>query len=438
MPLGKGLGNDLGRDALADVLKEIVSGVVVVSVGKDGVSFDYANEEFFHILGYTRQEFFETVNDNILDIFDANDFAGLVDRTKNIYNSGDVIQIECSVKKKNGEKGWIIITTKMTNSGNLFDKRYVCNVVDITHMKELQSQLQEQQERYEIVQELSDDILFSYDVHEDVFEASSKMLRSLGTKTKITDAMENFTYGSIFDPRDVPTVITAYSNAISGKKVNIFDARIMNNRGDYVWYRVKFAAVYDSEGEAVKFIGTLCDIDKEKREKNRLIFQAQTDQLTGFLNKISTSLKISETIKADQEDFGALFLVDLDDFKELNDTYGHRQGDKFLKEFTNNLSHSFRSTDILGRVGGEEFVIYVSGVGETKHFIEEKASHILQICRNTRIENAPEKEFTCSVGIARFPSDAATYIELYDKADKAMYYVKKQGKNNFAFFEDIE
>ena len=145
----------------------------------------------------------------------------------------------------------------------------------------------------------------------------------------------------------------------------------------------------------------------------------------------------NEIIKDEEIDEGVFFIFDIDDFKKLNDTYGHRVGDIFLKEFTNKLSLSFRSTDILGRVGGEEFVLYLSGVGENKHYLEEKANQIQTICNSVRLDACPEKEFSCSIGIARFPSDAKTYTELYEKADKAMYYVKNHGKKNFAFYDEI-
>ena len=286
------------------------------------------------------------------------------------------------------------------------------------------------------MEELSDNIFFSYDVTSDVFEASSKILRSMGTRTKIENAIETMTYGDILDHRDVPAFIGALSNALSGQRKNTFDARIINNRGDAIWHRVKFSVVFDENGNAVQFVGNITDIDKEKKEKNRLIAQAETDQLTGFLNKLSTTLKVNELIREDDEE-GAFFIFDIDDFKKLNDTYGHRVGDIFLKEFTNKLAISFRTSDVLGRVGGEEFVLYLSGVGENRHYLEEKAIQVQSICNSIRLEAAPENEFSCSIGIARFPADAKTYTELYEKADKAMYYVKNHGKKNFAFFDEI-
>ncbi len=425
--------DNLSREMLEAVLRETVMGIAVVSPRVDGVQLDYTNDGFFSLFGYTRDEYEELPEDVRMNLLNPEDFMEVIKRINTDYSPGEIQKFECRINKKNGDVGWVLISTRKPRDAKKGEQTFVCNMVDITDTKNLQMQLQREKERYEIVEEVSDNIIFNYDVVNDVFEASSKLLRGLGTKTKITNAIENFTYGNILDHRDVPAFIGALSSALSGKRINVFDARIINSRGDSIWHRIKFATVFDESGNAVRFIGMLSDIDKEKKEKTRLIAQAETDQLTGFLNKISTSLKISEIIKENQEGTGVLFLIDLDDFKKLNDTYGHREGDMFLKEFTNKLALSFRSTDVLGRVGGEEFIIYVNGVGDNAHYIKEKAEQIESICHSVRLESAIDKEFSCSIGVATYPADGETYTKLYEKADKAMYSVKRSGKNSYAF-----
>ncbi len=425
---------NLSRETLENVLKESVTGVAIVSPHPDGVKLIYTNDAFFEIFGYTREEY-ESVGEAVrLNLFNQEDFMQIITKINSDYTPGDIIRFECRINKKGGEQKWVLITTRKPHNADKDDQTFICNIVDIDSTKNLQMQLQKEKIRYEIIEELSDNIIFNYDVASDVFEASAKILRSIGTRTKFDNAIENITYADMLDHRDVPAFIGALSNALSGQRKNSFDARIINNRGDGVWHRIKFTVIYDDDGNAAQFIGTLTDIDKEKKEKSRLIVQAETDQLTGFLNKISTAIKINELIR-DNEEQGALFLFDIDDFKKLNDTYGHHIGDIFLKEFTNKLALSFRSSDILGRVGGEEFILYLSGVGDNKHYVEEKAQQILNICNSIHLDAAPDREFSCSIGIARRPLDGNTYTELYEKADKAMYSVKKSGKNNFAFVE---
>lgn len=427
---------NLSREELETILQETVTGIAIVAPHPDGVRLDYTNNAFFQIFGYTREEY-ESLGDAVrLNLFHERDFMNIVTKINTDYAPGEVVQFECRINKKGGEQAWGLISTRKPSNAAQGERTFICSIVDITNLKKIQLNQEKERKRYEIIEELSDNIFFTYDVANDVFEASSKILRSIGTRTRLENAIENLTYGDILDHRDIPAFIGALSNALSGQRKNTFDARVINNRGDSVWHRIKFSVVFDENDNAVQFVGNLTDIDKEKKEKNRLIAQAETDQLTGFLNKLSTTLKVNELIKEDDEE-GAFFIFDIDDFKKLNDTYGHRVGDIFLKEFTKKLSLSFRTSDVLGRVGGEEFVLYLSGVGDNKHYLEEKAVQIQSICNSIRLDAAPEDEFSCSIGISRFPSDGKTYTELYEKADKAMYYVKNHGKKNFAFIDEI-
>ena len=429
---------DLPRESLETILQDAVMGVCIVSPRIDGIQLDYTNDAFFKIFGYTREEYEEISDEERMNLFSQADFINIVRKLNTDYDPDDVIEFELRINKKGGEKAWVLVSTRKPRNVSKTDQVFICNITDITYTKKLQMQLREEKERYEIVEEISDDIMFSYDVVEDVFECSAKILRGMGTRTRIENTIETFTYGDVFDHRDVPAFILALSNALSGKKINVFDARVINNRGDGVWHRIKFAAMYGDDGNATRFIGTMTDIDKEKKEKSRLISKAETDQLTGFLNKISTSLKIGETIREYPDEQRALLLLDLDDFKKLNDTYGHQVGDNFLRSFTSKLSLRFGTNDVLGRIGGEEFVVYVSNTGDGEDIAvvaEKTARDILEVCRSVTLEGVNDREFTCSVGIAKYPSDGSSYTELYEKADNAMYSVKRSGKNNFAFYQ---
>lgn len=440
--IGGDYEKDLSREDLETILRDAVMGICIVSPRVDGIQLDYTNDGFFKIFGYTREEYEESSEDVRLNLFKQDDFIDIVKKINTEYEPGEIIEFETKINKKGGEKAWVLISTRKPRTAARDEQVFICNITDITYTKKLQMQLREEKERYEIVEEISDDIMFNYDVVSDVFECSSKILKSIGTRTKIENAIESITYGDMLDHRDVPAFIMALSNALSGKKLNVFDARVINNHGDGVWHRIKFAALYGDDGNAVRFIGTMTDIDKEKKEKSRLISKAERDQLTGFLNKISTSMKINEILREYPGDEGALFLLDLDDFKKLNDTYGHQAGDDFLREFTSKLFLESRSNNVLGRIGGEEFVVYVSkkkdAEGSLEDIANEVAQGILDYCREVRIDEQPDKVFTCSVGVALYPQDGTSYMELYKKADTAMYEVKRNGKNNYAFAETTE
>ncbi len=429
---------DLSREELELILRDAVTGIAIVSPHIDGVKLEYTNDAFFAIFGYTRDEYEELGADVRMNLFNQSYFIDIVSKINTEYEPGEIIQFETRINKKGGVKAWALISTRKprTERGDI---RFICNITDITEMKKLQMQIQEEKARYELVEEISDNIIFNYDVVEDVFDCSYKYLGGIGKRTHIENAIENFTYGDIIDHRDVSAIIQALSNALSGKKINVLEVRITNERGDGVWHRIKFATIYDEKGNATKFVGTITDIDREKKEKTRLISQAETDQLTGFLNKLSTNMKISEFLRDNSNETAALLFLDIDDFKKLNDTYGHGLGDDFLRQFTKKLSIRFGANNVLGRIGGEEFVVFVGGEGasydELKQRAETYAQDVLKICRSVRVEGLDDKEMTCSVGIALYPDNASSYTELYASADKAMYSVKRNGKNNYTFAE---
>ncbi len=435
MLYGGKMESELEKAELEMILSDTVAGIAMVSPHSEGVKLEYTNEGFFALFGYTRDEY-ETLPQEVrLNLFHYDDFMNIISRVNTAYKPGEVQKFECRINKKGGEVAWALFSVRKPHSAQENEQRFICNIVDITEMKRLQIRIQEEKERYELIEEISDDIMFNYDVATDTLECSPKILRTLRTATRVEDAIEYITYGNVLDHRDIPLFIEAVSNALSGKRINIFDARIINQRNDAVWHRIKFASIFDGDGNAVRFIGTISDIDKEKKEKSRLIAQAETDQLTGFLNKVSTGLKINELLKEYPNEPGTMFLIDIDDFKLLNDTYGHHEGDVFLREFTSKLTLAFRSTDILGRVGGEEFVVFVNGLGDVKELVEEKAKEIEKICHSVKLEKAKDKVMSCSIGVAIYPETGMDYNELFEKSDEAMYYVKKHGKNGYAFAE---
>ena len=227
---------DLPRESLETILQDAVMGVCIVSPRVDGIQLDYTNDGFFKIFGYTREEYEEADEEVRMNLFSQSDFIDMVRKLNTEYEPGEIVEFETRINKKGGEKAWVLISTRKPRNVAKNEQVFICNITDITYTKKLQMQLREEKERYEIVEEISDEIMFNYDVVSDVFECSAKILRGMGTRTRIENAIETFTYGDVFDHRDVPAFILALSNALSGKKINVFDARVINNRGDGVWH----------------------------------------------------------------------------------------------------------------------------------------------------------------------------------------------------------
>lgn len=166
----------------------------------------------------------------------------------------------------------------------------------------------------------------------------------------------------------------------------------------------------------------------------RLKYQqlSQQDFLSGILNKQTFGEKgrcCMESLTPSSH--CALLLLDLDDFKLVNDSLGHYAGDQLLRQIGEFLQHAFRSTDLIGRFGGDEFIVLMKGPMSTA-IVEKKASLILQMLRSIQMSGLP-KEITCSIGCV-VSEDGDTYDELFIKADKALYTAKKNGKNGYHLY----
>lgn len=425
--------SELSREQLEMILQNTITGMALVAPLPNTVKLIYTNEGFFDMFGYTREEY-ETLDDaTLFNLVYYEDFIQIINLVKSGHTAlNETHRFECRLHKKNGDEAQALVSARCIPSEE-YGIYFVCNLIDITELKETQNNLQKATEKYEILEEISNDILFEYDVATDVLECSYKLKKLLRRSPKIENAIETITYSEMVDHRDVPIILENVSNALAGKRTNVFDFRLKNERGDDVWYTATFTTIYNHEGEATRFIGKLTNVDRIKKEKTKLMAQAQTDQLTGFYNKISTGLKINEAIQTKEDvNRAALFLIDIDDFKYVNDTYGHAEGDRFLINVSNGLKTLFRSVDILGRVGGDEMVLFINDI--MPEVAAEKAKEICSLFTDIHLEADINHQVSCSIGIALWPDHGNSYTELFTRADEAMYKAKTGGKNNYEFY----
>lgn len=167
----------------------------------------------------------------------------------------------------------------------------------------------------------------------------------------------------------------------------------------------------------------------ERHEDNeKLVQKSETDLLTGLLNKISFEQKCTSYLE--KRMIGAkctMFIFDLDDFKDINDNYGHKAGDKTLALFAELLRGYFHPDDIIGRIGGDEFMVLVLG-DMPEGFAERRCRSVIHELKTTNIEGAIG--ITCSIGIAE-DTQRRSFEELYNAADAALYRAKQSGKAKF-------
>ena len=198
--------------------------------------------------------------------------------------------------------------------------------------------------------------------------------------------------------------------------------------------------LFDDVTELLKLRGVALDLEKIQAINRQLSAArdfykrtAETDKLTGLLNKITFENNCREYIqKFSAGELAALFVIDLDNFKKANDTYGHQFGDLILKKFADKLRENFTTNAVVGRFGGDEFVILLKNVADI-NFVTDTARTVLEIARS--LHSDKEWSLSASVGISIIDGVGKNYSEIFSAADKSVYVVKSQGRNGFSINE---
>lgn len=208
------------------------------------------------------------------------------------------------------------------------------------------------------------------------------------------------------------------------------------NKGEYEmtlqdgttkWYRYFGCTVYDKEKKPVYTVGKLLDISLEKQEQGRLITQAETDGLTGVLNRAAVDNKIAAYLdECSSTEAAVIAILDVDDFKYINDNFGHQKGDEYLKGLARLVRGSLRRADLVGRYGGDEFVILLKNI--STEAAQAKLSALLAKIQDFSNAQQEFQNTSASIGAVSITGHLS-YDQAIGQADKALYEVKKTGKN---------
>ena len=226
----------------------------------------------------------------------------------------------------------------------------------------------------------------------------------------------------------------------SGEEVEIVFP-VLHKNGNIVWVMNR-ACVVSAEDGSEHLEGLLVDItrsknnyDIEKQKARALQEQAQRDSLTQLYNAQTTREMAEEYLGQGQKVPGcALLIIDLDDFKQVNDFHGHMFGDKVLVQVAETIKKLFRSQDIVGRIGGEEFLVLMKDIVDKK-IVNQRCCQMNQAFHEILRKQLQERPLSCSIGVAFAPENGEVYYDLFCHADQALYYAKSLGKDRYAFYD---
>lgn len=210
---------------------------------------------------------------------------------------------------------------------------------------------------------------------------------------------------------------------------------VKSKTGEPLWVQIHVELLTDSFSGHVKMFVHITDITSNQEAKLAMSRRADYDAMTGLLRRGSGVERIKRLLASSKENAGILILLDLDDLKGINDTLGHAQGDRAIIGIAETLSSHFRKDDVLIRIGGDEFVVFLHGAAQNVNSVTLAMTSLLQKLASISIGENDERCIHCSAGCAVQAPGEDDFDTLYRHADIALYHVKRNGKNNFAFFE---
>lgn len=320
---------------------------------------------------------------------------------------------------------------------NILDenRNIICTVgvvENITEEKENEQLLFTEKQYREVL--LEDTITYEINISKNLIS----LLNDSTKKRTYDEYLDDFTREEIF-PDDVENIkrMCSRENMIKlyneGKTEFKLDYRIKDKTGNFKWEECKIRLIKRIDTDELKGIVLVKDISNMKE----LIEISEKDSLTTLYNRRTMKNMIEEILNKPVENstyFHAFLLLDLDNFKMLNDMFGHVVGDTALKEIADKLVKHFKENGIIGRLGGDEFIIFIKNLTSIKE-LKNIINVALKDLTITYTYSGISVAISASIGVTLVPKDGNSFQELYKKSDTALYYVKNNKKNGFSFYK---
>ncbi|MEG1459791.1 MAG: EAL domain-containing protein [Oscillospiraceae bacterium] len=422
-------------------------------------SIQYINDRALNYLGYSRLEFTEVFHNSVIAFTHPEDVPAVKALTEGLLKNGEPRQFQTRAIRKDGKvitlqgrascvldnKGRQVgiyafqdVTKELENNISLLhslaEKVTQLNRLVVSE-QESREELRQSEERYRLIVEQSDDIVFEWNFTDDTISFGEKFERLFHRNSIQRHVTTNCDIRNTIHPDDREGFDKWIGNTFNKSGIRKGEFRIADINGDFVWIKIRSTAICDKSGKPVKAVGVFSNINQQKEEMDKLLQKAQIDPLTHFLNKEELQNQVENQLKFFPGQSAAFFIIDIDDFKGVNDNLGHQAGDTVLQSVTQKIRKVFRESDIVGRMGGDEFAIFMKNVDDSE-IIRQKAAELNKILHKTYFGELRKHTISVSVGVACYPQQAKCYNQLYKMSDAALYESKRRGKNCFTIYND--
>lgn len=302
--------------------------------------------------------------------------------------------------------------------------------------KSLEQELNRYEQLYKAYQEVSTDCLLYFDRSRGRLVYSSeedgRQIKSL----EVGEELEAFETAESSYPLKQRRLIREFllKSMREAKRGTLEFTSIEEDGAAGKWYRMEVSPGKAADGRVTELFGRIQDIDKQVRERERLTRIAKTDTLTGLMNRSAIMERIDDAVEHNCP--SALLMLDIDNFKEINEVYGHWFGDYILRAVADVAKNNAVPGSSIGRIGNDEFLLLFPT--DERDAVAKAAEEILKGCGAVSKKQNLENKLTFSIGIARFPRAGQDRELLFDRADRALFAVKNDGRGGYAFYLEVE
>ena len=403
--------------------------VGISRVGLDGVLLE-VNQKFCDMLGYDRTEL---VGKAVKDITHPDECSqGPTLGTLHIGGNTNAASGETRFIRKDGTLIWARRTTSLQCDEGGNSQYIVCLVEDISERRQAEMALHQTEEQFRQLAAHIPQVLWIADIAQRKLLYVSPAAENLfGRSLKEIYASPHTLIRAVHRDERRRLIDRRLSEATGGDYDEV--VRVVRPDGTVRWVRDLAFPILDADGKVYRIAGIAEDITARRESEQRLAHLAHYDGLTNLANRLLFYDRLGQAIalaKREQWIVGVIF-IDVDRFKEVNDTLGHAVGDKLLQKVSECLIRSVGSDDTVGRLGGDEFAIVLSKLG-TEQDAEVVAQKIISSFNDPfELEGGTEIYVTASIGITLYPTDSTDRDSLLKNADLAMYRAKEEGRNTY-------
>lgn len=422
---------DLSIENFGSMIDNIIAGICFFEYEDGEMKPIFVNEGFFRMLGYSRVEGMKYLERVELSII-PDDLPTYRQAIRDVLKDDGVVDTEFRTVTDSGNLRWLHVR------GNLYareGRKYtiVSVIEDITERKSVEEELQRQAERLHILSKAEGEKIIDYNAKTDVMIIRTNDEYGMAQDEIHSRYMQRFNAAMIYK-EDVAYYKAVLESLLKSPKHDTIEFRIKRFDEDYTWYQANLTSLLGAEGYVTRIVGRMINIDDRKKKEMELLLRAEKDALTGIYNQGATEQLIHNAIEDGNENsLSAMMIIDLDNFKEANDLLGHANGDQLLEKTAGILKEMFKGGDVIGRIGGDEFLVYMRNLESISDADEMAGNIVKQVRYDLDFEGQPI-HVTCSVGVAVYPYHGKNYEELFEKADRAVYTVKANGKDGYRVY----